>query len=191
MSSLWMTSLLRPMSRCPSASCIWMAARFAYRFANDPLLSYPSDKTMIDAVIAMDDTWQAKPLEHSKGHFGQVTLLHELVTGGDFEGLMVPRASWTWFGLEYARGKRGYATPSTAQMVELEDMVRRAPNPFGMGAKCDGRRSSAACFKIAAVEKVRSRFTARRPRSDWARVTITERSGRQHALASISLPSKE
>ena len=45
--------------------------------------------------------WQAEALPHSRGHYGQILLVHELLRGGAFEALAVPAADHGRFGLGY------------------------------------------------------------------------------------------
>ena len=47
------------------------------RVSNDPLLSYAAPRTMLGAVVALDDAWQHDgSLE--KDHIGQMSLVREL-----------------------------------------------------------------------------------------------------------------
>ena len=63
------------------------------RFTNDPLLSYAAPRTLIGAVVALDDAWQHErdnPPHSTGGHIGQMTMVHELLGSGDYAPLFLP-----------------------------------------------------------------------------------------------------
>jgi len=108
------------------------------RFANDPAMAYLSRKMMVGSVMTLDDTWQGASMPHAREHYGQIMLVHELVQGGTFAPLLVPKRPKDF----------PYMAPPPMLAPELLELSQRAPSPFSTP-------------KTAAVIKVRG------PRRGW------------------------
>jgi hypothetical protein len=150
------------------------------RFCNAPLQAYLEDKSMVGALIGLDDVWQAGAMPHAVGqHHGQIMFVHEMVQSGDWTPLLLPAAS-----------KSG-----GVRAALYEDVVREMQR---YGAAPDTLSSTAALFpensKQALLVKRRSRFGAGAAGAaedvlDGLRIALVQRGGPELAVHWIPLPS--
>ena len=160
------------------------------RFANDPLISGLREKLMIGSIIAADDTWAAATMPHSRDHFGQVMLLHELVEGGDFAPLFVPmpRENKSFLEHLYRRRATGDLTPRLDRLVQL------ATSTSGPGRGA-WRGSPFRTHKISAVVRLAPSSSDSgdgqlNVYGDSLRVSMNDAEGHQHALETAQFPQR-
>ena len=111
------------------------------------------------------------------GHFGQIMLIQELLTGPNFAPLFVPEPRPSGQFDRMLKSRRA-AGENTRAMEALLELPRRARTPFGT-------------HKTAAVRRSRSLFTSQRPQSDaeTLRVSALDEEGREQAVAWVDVAS--
>ena len=179
-----------------------------------PLHTYLEDKMMNGCVVGLDDVWQSGNMAHSAEHYGQVSMVAELVASGDWQPLVVPPVpklpsnasnSKTKAVAEMARVIRhaaAHAHTNTAAMREARprDHAHAAhksphehehehPAPPTFGVEVTRRDVFPENVKQAAVRKVRSRFAQPNEMdTDALRITLVERGGKDVASLWLELP---